>query len=600
MRKPSTSNLCYYLLILMFLCYSDRLCGQPFSRDWRVDIAINQTGFTPQASKLCVLKKSEATSFEVVRADTMEVMFSGTLVQASGDFGTFLIGDFSKVKQPGTYYVRAGVSRSFPFQIAPDVYDKVIRKIVGYFALQRCGPSLTGYLAPCHCDDAVRLDNGKHQDTTGGWHDASDLRKWVGATVHGMIGLSHVYELTASKALRRQLIDELRWGNRYFLNMQEPAGYVMSHVGGDALRHGDGNRWTDNIIGPEGGQVKTVSPAPGRSTKDMTIVGKKDDRVIKTNPLDRLGQYKFTIAQARMARLTRTEDPSYSSTCLSAAKRCYDWCKKGWPERTTQNLGGALAASVELYRTAKHDAYKHDAVACASQLARLQVTEPVDGRDGVCGFYRRSFNDRNPYRDIWHGPWHLFGLCDLVELFPNHADASGWRTAIRLYTRAYLAATSRRNSFGIVPYGLFAEKDPGGNRRVGEYWYRYFMKPGDGWWVGINANVASAGIGLLRAAKVLKEPALHATAQRQLDWILGSNPFCASTVEGVGHNHPPPFVNTVEFYPPTPRLPGAVMNGLGGTAADQPFMGDGIYHVSEYWTPMVAYTVWLMAQLEHE
>ena len=40
------------------------------------------------------------------------------------------------------------------------------------------------------------------------------------------------------------------------------------------------------------------------------------------------------------------------------------------------------------------------------------------------------------------------------------------------------------------------------------------------------------------------------------------------------------------------------MHGLGGTVDDQPFMGDGIYNVSEYWTPMVAYTVWLMAQLQ--
>ena len=88
--------------------------------------------------------------------------------------------------------------------------------------------------------------------------------------------------------------------------------------------------------------------------------------------------------------------------------------------------------------------------------------------------------------------------------------------------------------------------------------------------------------------------------QRQLDWILGNNPFSASTVEGIGHSHPLQFVNTVEFFPPTPRLPGAVMNGLGGTIDDQPFMGDGIYHVSEYWTPMVAYTVWLMAELQRD
>jgi hypothetical protein len=209
-----------------------------------------------------------------------------------------------------------------------------------------------------------------------------------------------------------------------------------------------------------------------------------------------------------------------------------------------------------------------------------------------------SFKDATPHRDIWHGCWPLFGLCDLETLFPQHAEADAWRRAIRLYTKDYLTVLSRRNGYGIVPYGLFTEKDPGGERRAGPYWYRYFMRPGRGWWVGINANIAAAGIGLQRAADILEEPSLKAAAQRQLDWILGHNPFRASTVEGLGHNHPPAFVNTVEFYPPTPRLPGAVMNGLGGTADDMPFVGDGIYHVSEYWTPMVSYTVWLMAQLQ--
>ena len=37
---------------------------------------------------------------------------------------------------------------------------------------------------------------------------------------------------------------ELRWGNRYFLAMQEPVGYVMNYRGGN-----DGNRWTDNDLG---------------------------------------------------------------------------------------------------------------------------------------------------------------------------------------------------------------------------------------------------------------------------------------------------------------------------------------------------------------
>ena len=113
--------------------------------------------------------------------------------------------------------------------------------------------------------------------------------------------------------------------------------------------------------------------------------------------------------------------------------------------------------------------------------------------------------------------------------------------------------------------------------------------------MGINANIASAGVGLVRAARILGDPSLRSVAQSQLDWILGCNPFYASTVVGLGHNHPPEFVNGNEFHPATPQLPGAVMNGLGGTADDQPFVGDGIYNVSEYWTPMVSYTMWLMA-----
>jgi hypothetical protein len=39
------------------------------------------------------------------------------------------------------------------------------------------------------------------------------------------------------------------------------------------------------------------------------------------------------------------------------------------------------------------------------------------------------------------------------------------------------------------------------------------------------------------------------------------------------------------------------MNGLGGDNADQPSIGLGNYHISEYWTPMVAYTLWLMAEI---
>jgi hypothetical protein len=90
---------------------------------------------------------------------------------------------------------------------------------------------------------------------------------------------------------------------------------------------------------------------------------------------------------------------------------------------------------------------------------------------------------------------------------------------------------------------------------------------------------------------------LNKLAQLQLDWILGSNPFDASTISGAGRNHPKLFI-TGEYEPPTPEIAGGVMNGLGGDADDAIRLDAGSYNTSEYWTPMVAYTMWLMATLQ--
>jgi hypothetical protein len=153
-----------------------------------------------------------------------------------------------------------------------------------------------------------------------------------------------------------------------------------------------------------------------------------------------------------------------------------------------------------------------------------------------------------------------------------------------------------KNNFGIVPFGLYTDKDPGGNRKVGDFWYRYFMQPELSWWVGVNSNLAASGIGLLKAAEVLNDPELKAYAQKQLDWIIGVNPFNSSTLIGTGYNHPEHFPGST-FYPRTPVINGAVMNGLGGDHDDQPAIGTGNWQISEYWTPMVAHTLWLMAEL---
>ena len=340
----------------------------------------------------------------------------------------------------------------------------------------------------------------------------------------------------------------------------------MNYCGGN-----DGNRWTENKEGDQ------------------------DDRPIHTEACNATAQFCFILAQAATVRLTREAEPAYAARCREAALRCLAWCRTNNAGRASTDLGAAVAACVELHRTFGDDQYRTLAAEYGRRLLALQVSERGGGDAAVRGFFRTSPTDAEPRRDISHGCWHLIGLCEALERFPDHADAAAWRQAIRLHVDDYLTPMLARSAFGIAPFGLFSKKT-GGGRRAGDYWYRYFMDPSPRWWVGINANLASTGVGLAKASKLLQEPRLAALAQRQLDWILGVNPFDASTMTGVGRNQPRQFV-TGEFKPVTPLIDGAVMNGIGGTSDDQPDLKPGSWQTSEYWTPMVCYTMWLMSEL---
>jgi len=587
--KPSR-----FIILVFLIClplsgnYSQRL-----SRDLNVDLLINHLGYLPEAAKYCVTRGDTGRIFEVIEAQTQKVVFSGKLTPKPGDFGSYLIGEFTNVKAEGTYYIKSDTLRSYPFRVAKNAYSPAMDAILNYFSLQRCGASTTGYLTPCHLDDGVRLDNGKHKDVTGGWHDASDLRKWVSATIYGMIGLEKAYWLTGSQ-MRQRIIEELKWGNLYFLKMQEPDGFIMDFIGGDLLRNLDNNRWTDNEVGADGGEAKLVKPNAVGSTSLMLTMGPKDDRVIQTRPADIQTQFRFVSAEAEMYRIFLPLDTAYANKCLNAAVKCFMWGKNQLQksENSPEAYGAAIQASIELFKSTKEEPYKEFASDQAEKLKELQAAEK---ETGISGFFFSSATNKEPYKQIL-GSTEFTALCDLILAFPSHKDTGKWKSMLANYVNNYLLLITEKNSFGLVPFGLYAKENPGGDRKAGNYWYRYFMQPELSWWVGINANVAFAAIGLAKASAILENRQLKELAQRELDWICGCNPFNSSTIVGCGYNQPERYIPS-SFVPLTPVLAGAVMNGLGGNHLDQPFIGDGIWQVSEYWTPMVAATFWLMAEL---
>lgn len=565
------------------------------SRDLRLEVLTNQLGYPVESAGRCAVPADTGGTFRLINASTGKVAQEGRLNVKDGDFSTFSVGTFEAGSRPGTYYIKAGKRRSYPFHITDRPHEQVLTKILNYFATQRCGSSTTGYCSPCHLDDGIRMDNGEHQDVTGGWHDASDLRKWVGATIYGVIGLARVARLKDGWR-RDRIMDEVRWGNKYFLAMQEPDGYVMSHVGGDALQHGDSNRWTNNKIEEAGDELVTITPPGDPEAPEMSVFRPADDRVIDTDPVDTYAQFNFVRAQALVAQLCADRDPDYARRCTEAAEKCWAWTMENRSVERAGHCGTAALAAVQLHGATGDNQYKKNAVELGRSLLELQMDDKVGDDPSITGFFRHRPGTDRAHRDVWHGRTPFLALCSLASSYPDHPDASRWKDGIRRYAAGYLLPIARQNCFGMVPLGLYSGTDPAG-RTVGSYSYRYFMRPRN-WWVGVNSHVAAAGIGLCEAARLLDEGELMNLAQRQMDWILGFNPLHASTVVGVGHNHPGRFVNSQAFDPPTPQIPGAVMNGIGGNAEDQPVRGDGWYHTAEYWTPMVGHTAWLLAALE--
>ena len=84
----------------------------------------------------------------------------------------------------------------------------------------------------------------------------------------------------------------------------------------------------------------------------------------------------------------------------------------------------------------------------------------------------------------------------------------------------------------------------------------------------------------------------HHVAQRQIDWILGCNPYDRSSVEGVGYNQPQRGFYG-EFFPPTPQIPGAVSTGM----TSESIISQDSGFANEYDMPIVGLVLWLMTDL---
>ena len=218
-------------------------------------IRINLLGYTPKGIKVAVwCSKAAATlhSFELIDADSKEVVFRKKVERGYGGYGPFASTarlDFSIFTKDGSYYLQAGNTRSPVFSIANDVYKGTADFCLRYMRQQRSG--FNPYLKDsCHTRDGYTIygpmPDSSYIDVSGGWHDASDYLQYVTTSANATWHLLAAYRdfpnvfsdslqangLPGSNGMA-DVLDEAKWGLQWLLKMHPNDKWMFNQLADD-------------------------------------------------------------------------------------------------------------------------------------------------------------------------------------------------------------------------------------------------------------------------------------------------------------------------------------------------------------------------------
>jgi endoglucanase len=480
------------------------------------NVLVDQVGYLPGLEKIAIVKRdaSNPTQWEL-RDKSGAVVASGDtglrgMDAASGD--RVQRADFSSYAKAGTgYTLRVGTDVSHPFDIGPNVYNKLKYDSLHFFYHMRSGIAIAMPYAgdpkwthpaghagdksvPCapeaHCDYSL--------DVSGGWYDAGDHGKYV---VNGGIAswtLMNQYE--RAKYLGTSvgdfgdgkmnipenhngvpdLLDEVRWELDFMLKMQVPEGKPLAGMAHHKIHD---KEWTALATRPDQDPVARF-----------------------LRPVSTAATLNLAATTAQCARLWKAIDAAFAARCLKAAERAWAAAAANpaiYAADADSIGGGAYGdgdvsdefywAASELYITTKKDIYK-------SALVDSPHRNVVPAGDG--GTTAMSWPQVAPLGTI------------SLAVVPNGlsaTDVGAARAAIVKAADGY---------FGI-------DHDEG---------YRVGFKPdsaGNYPW-GSNSSVLNNAIVMALAYDFTKNAKYLDGVEDALSYILGRNPMDQSYVTGYG------------------------------------------------------------------
>jgi len=470
-------------------------------------VRASQLGYLPDDPKIAVAFAREGPlpdAFEIVGADGAIVLRGRArpVVSTWGDDTAFADLDFSSLRTPGTYRVRAGGIESWPFEIGQRVFERAADLMLGFMRQQRCGDN--PYLdAVCHRFDARTVDgprpNGSFLPADGGWHDAGDTLKYLLTSSNATAQLLLAYRLSPQMwedhvdAMgrpgangRADVLDEARWGLEWMLRLH-PSPTELYHMVGDDRDHSGWRLPADDQSDYGWGKgsyrpLYFATGAPqglGRYTSASNGVA------------NLAGRYAAAMALAYQVWRDVPDARDFARTCLRAGREVYALGRAhpgvqqgnsyGSPYRYNERTWADDMewGAAELYAATHESAFLADARRYAATIGATSWM----GKDTAQHYEYYPFMNAGHYR--------------LGGAAPARDYAAGLDAA---------RAAGRRNPWQIgVPFI----------------------------WCSNNLVVALATQGVIYARMTASARYREFTV-RQRDWLFGTNPWGTSMVTGIG------------------------------------------------------------------
>jgi endoglucanase len=478
-------------------------------------IRINQLGYKLPDPKLAVAFSRSPLSgrFAVIDARSQHAVFERPVKPIAGKWGQFehhAEFDFSSLKTPGRFFIRFNATDSAQFNVAGDAYSVLPDQSLEFMRQQRCGynPWLD---AVCHSFDGRTtygtLPQGTYLNATGGWHDAGDLLKYLLTSSNATAQLLLAYQIGHTRRIFADrfnalgqaignhvadVLDEARWGLDWMLRLHPAPDQLYHQVADDRDHKGwrlPQNETVDYGWGP--GSFRVLYFADGKPQ------GLREYKSESNGVANLAGRYAAAMALGFQVFNKNPNTQAYAQTLLRAGREVYvlGKAKQGVQQGNSYGAPYRYAettwaddmewGAAELYRATGERHYLADAF----RYARIASSESWMGRQeaGHYQFY--------PFMNVGH-----FRLYDAAP-----------PTIKKLLAGFYREGIERSIKMGQTnPYQIGVP----------------FI------WCSNNLVVALATQALLYE-RMTGDGRYHSFATKQIDWLLGRNPWGTSMITQV-------------------------------------------------------------------